>query len=305
MTEHDANPAEEYPANLEDKVDLVLAELAALRAQQRRQQELIDEMMPIGRQAMGVLAERLDEAEKRGWFGFGRGSLRIAEKVVAAYDEDDLDALGDNIVRILDTVRGLTQPELLEIAGEATKAVHERQQPKSLIGMLRATQDKDVRRGVGVALEILRRVGRTTRRAARVGLQPRRALAPPRRERPPQQRAQPGPRPSQAPVPSSAPPMVVEGVPLDGQGFLADPGSWDREVAVRIAAALGLELGEVHWKVIDFSRADFAERGKSPNIRRISRGAGVTTREIYDAFGKAPGVAAARIAGVPKPVGCI
>ena len=304
MSEHDSNRDSEFPSDIEDKLDLLLAEVAALRAHQLRQQELIDEMMPIGRQAMTVLAERLEGLESRGWFGFGRGTVRIAEKVVAAYGEDDLDALGDNVVRILDTVREFTQPALLDIAGEASRAVHDRQQPKTLLGMLRATQDRDVRRGLGVAIEVLRRVGRGTRRAARVGLKARPAL--PRPVRTPTRRDADSPvRETPARVGSVIETLVVEGVTLDEQGFVADPASWSRETAQRVAAALDIALDERHWKVIDFARADFAENGKSPNIRRIARGSGVSTREIYEAFGRSPGITAARIAGVPKPVGCI
>lgn len=310
MTDFDANRDNAFPESLEDKLDLLLAEVTELRAHQRRQQELLDEMTPIARQAMGVAAQRLDELEKRGWFGFGRGSLRIAEKVVDAYDEDDLDALGDNIVRILDTVRDLTQPEMLDIAGEATKAVHKKQEPKSLLGMLRASHDKDVRRGMGVAIEVLRRIGRGTRRAARVGLRNRRALPPPKRARAsreaaPQRASQPAPAIPACPTVARSTTFAVEGVTLDAQGFLADPNDWSPEVAERIAAALGIELDDRHWKVIEFARAEYTEKGKAPNIRRITRGAEIPTREIYDAFGQAPGIAAARIAGVPKPAGCI
>ena len=40
-------------------------------------------------------------------------------------------------------------------------------------------------------------------------------------------------------------------------------------------------------------------------LRRISKLSGVDTRELYKLFPKAPGKLAAKIAGLPKPKGCL
>lgn len=76
-------------------------------------------------------------------------------------------------------------------------------------------------------------------------------------------------------------------------------------MAVQIAAAEGIALTDTHWQVLDWARAEFLDSGSSPNVRRLSKGSGVEIRAIYQLFPKAPGKAVARLAGIPKPGGCI
>jgi len=95
-------------------------------------------------------------------------------------------------------------------------------------------------------------------------------------------------------------------VEFDGEGFMADPNAWTRDIAVVLAKEEGIdELTDIHWQVIDFCRADFAERGESPTLRRITQSGGVSTKDIYKLFPKGPAKKVARISGLGKPTGCI
>jgi TusE/DsrC/DsvC family sulfur relay protein len=95
-------------------------------------------------------------------------------------------------------------------------------------------------------------------------------------------------------------------VEVDGDGHLASRDDWDRDLALEIARDEGLgELTERHWLVIDFMRKVFAETGDAPTIRKLTRESGVQTKELYALFPKGPAKKAARIAGLPKPTGCI
>ena len=57
--------------------------------------------------------------------------------------------------------------------------------------------------------------------------------------------------------------------------------------------------------MLDAARADFAATGSSPNIRRLTQVAGVSTKDLYVLFPRAPGRTIAKIAGLPKPAGCL
>ena len=94
-------------------------------------------------------------------------------------------------------------------------------------------------------------------------------------------------------------------VNVNEEGFLLDPKQWTREIADAIAHEEGISLGPEHWKVIDFVRKDAAETGEPPNIRRITKVGGVATKDLYTLFPGGPGKKAAKIAGYPKPHGCI
>ncbi len=94
-------------------------------------------------------------------------------------------------------------------------------------------------------------------------------------------------------------------VQVNEDGFLTNPAEWTKEIAVEIAQQEGLaELTAAHWKVIDFCRQS-AEGGKSPTLRTITNGTGLTTKELFTLFPKGPAKKVARIAGLGKPEGCV
>jgi TusE/DsrC/DsvC family sulfur relay protein len=95
-------------------------------------------------------------------------------------------------------------------------------------------------------------------------------------------------------------------VEVDAEGFMTDPGQWSREIGEQIAAENGIdELTDRHWTVIDFMREAYLENGTAPSIRTLGKASGVPIKELYQLFPKGPAKLAAKIAGIPKPRGCI
>ena len=94
-------------------------------------------------------------------------------------------------------------------------------------------------------------------------------------------------------------------VSLNDEGFMTDATEWTPEIGEGIAEEIGLQLTPDHWKVITFCREDAAREGQPPGLRRISKLSGVGTKELYALFPKGPGKLAARVAGLPKPHGCV
>jgi len=93
---------------------------------------------------------------------------------------------------------------------------------------------------------------------------------------------------------------------LDADGNLADRKDWSEEIAREIAAIEGIpELTPQHWAVLNFMRTVYEKEGDAPSIRRLTRESGVDTKTLYQLFPKGPAKKAARIAGLPKPKGCI
>lgn len=90
------------------------------------------------------------------------------------------------------------------------------------------------------------------------------------------------------------------------EGFLVNPDDWTEEIAKEIAKELAInELTDLHWKVINFMRESFAEKGQIPTIRGIKNSGGVPTKDLYSLFPNGPAKKAAMIAGLGKPQGCI
>ena len=95
-------------------------------------------------------------------------------------------------------------------------------------------------------------------------------------------------------------------VDVDAEGFFTDPKQWTEQMGGEIAAANGLaELTGRHWQVINFMRQTYLQSGSAPSIRTLGKASGVPIKELYELFPKGPAKLAAKIAGIPKPRGCI
>lgn len=96
-------------------------------------------------------------------------------------------------------------------------------------------------------------------------------------------------------------------VALNEEGFLVDPGLWNEALALALAnQEEGLEsLTEQHWAVLRFIRAHFLEHEAAPMVRQVCKGSGVPLKQIYDLFPGGPARGACKLAGLPKPDGCV
>jgi len=95
-------------------------------------------------------------------------------------------------------------------------------------------------------------------------------------------------------------------VELDEEGFLVDSAQWNEGVAVELARREGIDpLTDRHWQVIRFMRAEYEAKGTGPTVRVLGKTSGVPIKELYQLFPKGPAKLAAKIAGIPKPRGCI
>ncbi|MGO8824054.1 MAG: TusE/DsrC/DsvC family sulfur relay protein [Acidimicrobiales bacterium] len=95
-------------------------------------------------------------------------------------------------------------------------------------------------------------------------------------------------------------------IQLDDEGFLVDPTQWNEDIAVELARREGIEpLTDRHWQVIRFMRSEYEEKGTGPTVRVLGKTSGVPIKELYQLFPKGPAKLAAKIAGIPKPRGCI
>lgn len=100
--------------------------------------------------------------------------------------------------------------------------------------------------------------------------------------------------------------LAGKSLTVDADGNLANRADWNEDIAREIAAIEGIpELTAQHWAVINFMRSVFEKEGDSPSIRRLTKESGVDTKALYQLFPKGPAKKAARIAGLPKPKGCI
>lgn len=121
--------------------------------------DMADEAQLLGKQVFNQMVERLELMEQQGYFAFAKGGGYIIERVVAEFGEEDVRALGDNIVTILTTVRNMTQPEILQMANNLVGALQEEDtlsEQVSTWGLLRELSDPKVRRGLARMLNMVK-----------------------------------------------------------------------------------------------------------------------------------------------------
>ena len=93
---------------------------------------------------------------------------------------------------------------------------------------------------------------------------------------------------------------------VDEDGFIQDPARWDDDIARALAETEGIkELTEEHWKLIRYLRAYYLEFGVAPMIRKVTKETGFPLKKIYELFPTGPAKGACKLAGLPKPTGCV
>jgi TusE/DsrC/DsvC family sulfur relay protein len=95
-------------------------------------------------------------------------------------------------------------------------------------------------------------------------------------------------------------------IEVDEDGFMQEPTLWNEKVAAALASTEGVEnLGDDHWKVVNYLREYYLKFGVAPMIRKLCKESGYDLKTIYSLFPSGPAKGACKVAGLPKPTGCV
>ena len=130
----------------------------------RTMSALAEELGPLATPAVSSLNEKLQRLDERGYFHFAREAGAIVDNVVTSFTEEDVRLLGENIVLILQTVKQMTQPEVMGLLGRAAVTIQEVEsdgtsEPPSTLALLKQMRDPQVRRGLARLMATLRTIG--------------------------------------------------------------------------------------------------------------------------------------------------
>lgn len=125
--------------------------------------ELAGELSELSGPAFERLTGAFAELDERGYLTFAKGGIDVVDRVVTEFDQDDIDALGDNIVLILNTVKDMTQPEVMQMLRRTFTTVQSDEQesvePPGLLALLREMRTAEARRGLARLVRMLRSIG--------------------------------------------------------------------------------------------------------------------------------------------------
>ena len=109
------------------------------------------------------MTDTLQVAEEKGYFAFAREGAAIADRVVTEFTEEDVRALGENVVIILNAVKEMTQPEVMGLVQRTAVTVQagedEHATPPSMFALLKSMRDPQTRRGLGRVMAMLHTIG--------------------------------------------------------------------------------------------------------------------------------------------------
>ncbi len=104
-------------------------------------------------------------------------------------------------------------------------------------------------------------------------------------------------------------PIVTLGgqqIEIDEDGFIQEPDKWNKEMAEDLAKTEeAYPMNEDHWKLVNYLRNYFLEFGIAPPVRMLTKQTGLDLKTIYKLFPGGPAKGACKIAGLPKPTGCV
>ncbi len=94
---------------------------------------------------------------------------------------------------------------------------------------------------------------------------------------------------------------------VDEDGFIQDPDLWDKQVAADLAKREeGIEeMTEDHWRVVNYLRDYYLKFKIAPMVRKLCKETGVDLKKMYVLFPSGPAKGACKVAGLPKPTGCV
>lgn len=125
--------------------------------------ELAEHVTALSTPMLARLTELLQAADDKGYFSFARESAVIVDNVVTEFTEEDVRALGDNIVTIMNAVKEMTQPEVMGLVQRTALSVQEVEdthiEPPSFFALLKSMRDPQTRRGMARLLAMLHSVG--------------------------------------------------------------------------------------------------------------------------------------------------
>jgi dissimilatory sulfite reductase related protein len=95
-------------------------------------------------------------------------------------------------------------------------------------------------------------------------------------------------------------------IEVDEDGFIQEPDKWNKAVAEDIAKLENAyPMTEEHWKLVNYLRDYFVKFEIAPPIRMLVKQTGLDLKHIYELFPGGPAKGACKVAGLPKPTGCV
>lgn len=130
-----------------------------LLIQMESMRDFVQDATPIGKEVFKDILKLLHELEQKGYFAYARELGRMTDNIASHFSVEDVRLLADNIVTILETVKSVTQPEMLQATNNALSVLKSfdpaKAEPYSIFRVIREINSPEMRRAWGVFYSFL------------------------------------------------------------------------------------------------------------------------------------------------------
>jgi len=138
--------------------------LTRILGQLESAEDLFKDLQPLGKEIFDEVLETLNKLDQKGYFEFFRESFQIIDTIVTSFSVDDIKLLQENVVSILLTVKGMTQPEMLQTIDNALGFFRKMdivvEKDVSYFKIMKEMRNPEVKRGFIFMLEFLKNMAR-------------------------------------------------------------------------------------------------------------------------------------------------
>lgn len=126
--------------------------------------DLIQDMGPVAREVMIDMIRKMHAFEQKGYFEFLGEMMRVMDNLVTHYSGEDVRLLSDNIVTIMDTVKNMTQPEMLQAMNNAVNVFQKLEVENipeyTLWKAIKEMRSPEMRKGLGFMITFMKNLSK-------------------------------------------------------------------------------------------------------------------------------------------------
>lgn len=122
--------------------------------------DFFEDASPLVRESIIDFMNKMDEFDRKGYFQFMKELQKVMDKIVTSFTVEDVKALGENVVTILNTIKSLTQPDMLHSINNAVKVYNkldiEIEEDVSYFQLFKRMNTKEMRNGIAFGIKFLK-----------------------------------------------------------------------------------------------------------------------------------------------------
>ena len=126
--------------------------------------DFLHDSSPLMREYILDFMKKMDELDRKGYFEFIKESIKILDNIVTGFTVEDVKKLGDNIGTIMNTVKNLTQPDMLHSINNAVSVYKkldiEVEKEVSVLKLLKELNDPEMKRGMAFSIQFLKNLAK-------------------------------------------------------------------------------------------------------------------------------------------------